>query len=276
MKYFYYCLSLALFSSCASLYTPMSSPTPFLEKKDGIALSGSILTNTANVCANAAVNVPVTNSITVNGNANIGFIPIYDTKYNPFKNSKSQSQLGFNIGYNVTKFTRFPIQLWAGVQVGTNNNSYIQPLWDMPITSNLVNNTNDTIVKYANAKVSYTTTRIGFSHYLLTNYGLDPVLKGRKKNLLEVISTVSINPLNINVKQPFITGNGRYVNNFLGYNLHSRIVSKKAIYFINLDNLVSINGLIVDVLNTKNPSFETSNFAHINPSIGVTWFVGKK
>jgi hypothetical protein len=260
-------------SSCASLYAPPVTPTPFLEKSEGTALQLGVGTNLATNFVAASVTKATSTNLSVNVSGQLGVMGNYATKGNSFSNSKKMNQLAVNFGYNTRKLTVYPIQLWAGIHTGTSADSYYLAWYENASTKDVHQSTLDTFGRFEYAKGSYIGTRFGLSHMINSNYDNDPRIKARKKIKLDLVGTLSFTSVRYNYKNGInLTGN----NHLLGYNTNFRVYTNKWILGLNLDNNISVKQLVDEVAGNKNPTATMFQYPNCIPSIYYTMYLGRK
>jgi hypothetical protein len=272
------CITLTIFNSCASLYNTTTAPTPFLEQKDGVALQGGIGTNVSTNFASASITKAISKDVCLNLNGSIGFMGNYQSPNNPYKGSKKMNSLAVNYGWNTRRITKYPIQIWVGLQSGVGNDSYFLPYWLDSKTKDVTVLTTDTagnpITKFEKAQGSFIGGRIGLTHVLLSNYENDEAKKNSKRTKFDIIGTLNYNPIKYTYKN---TANNLIENNALiGYNAAIRVYQNRWILTLNLDNNASAKYLKDQITNTKNPRPIFDAIPMSIPTISYTMLLGKQ
>jgi hypothetical protein len=267
-------LALVLLNSCAVLYNPPAQPTPFLRVIDGTAVNGNIGSHGSTVNINANVTKPISDVVSVNASISKSVAGIYDEPYNPYKsaNSKQDFNINAHIGYNVTQYSKFPLQLWFGINYGLSKNSNLIYPGDISISNDVtVNNSGDSntaAFKYEYLKGSYLGTRFGATAVVLSNYDNDQKIKNRKKYFFDIISTLHFSPTR------YYYANAKNIstnkNNIFGLASSVRIGTKNWILHLNNDNMFGFK-VLTDELVGKT---YTNNYFYYIPvstiSIGFT------
>jgi hypothetical protein len=271
----------ALISSCASLYTPIQEPVDFLDHIDGTAISGGIVSNNAITSIQAGATKTNKKDISFNGSASLGVFGTSFVPNNPYNNSKSQSNIAVNLGWNTRRYTHYPIQLWAGLQVGRSSDAFHLAFFESPYGSDTlwqVYDDNDPLtydsVKFERLRGGYFSQRLGASIVYLSNYENDSSIKRSKKNSFDIIGHHSLIPIRYNytLQNPDIPNS---YNTFLGWNAHLRYANKRRMWSFHTNTLINGKNLIdgLSKKNSTNPKPEFKHYVMINPSIGFTLFL---
>ncbi len=264
-----------LASSCASIYNPPSTPTPFLEKTDGIAVQASACTNLATNYINAGFTQAVTTNTSVNISGGLGLMGNYKTAGNPFSGSKKFNQLAVNVGFNTRKITRYPIQVWAGLHFGSSSDSYSLVPWDtFGFTGVTKPSTLDATRNFEHIYGNYIGTRFAISNVILTNYDANPKLKMKRKVKFDVVGTATFSPLQFKFKDGITNKEGK--NALIGYNANARIYNEKRIFSLHLDFNGSLQQLFNETGSIVNPVKTMDLIPVVYPSISYTFFLNKK
>ncbi len=258
-----------LLASCASLYNTPVAPTPYVEKEDGIALSGGLGTNISGNFIAVGATKAMTKDICINASTSFNFMGNYITEGNPYKNSKKQSNLALNIGYNTRSITVYPVQLWFGMQFGNSADSYLLARYEKSMSKNNTINPLDSFTRFESTKGSFIATRLGLTMPLFNNYGGEIKRKLNKKYLIECIGTANFTPISYTVKEPLFTN--KYSTVLLGYNVMLRYKKNRRILALNLDNNASIYGLTNEIMRNNTPKPEMAYVPYIIPSLSYTY-----
>jgi hypothetical protein len=267
-------LTLTVLNSCAVLYNPPAQPTPFLKVIDGTAVNGNIGFHGSTVNINANVTKPISDVLSVNASVSKSIAGIYNEPYNPYKskNSKQDFNINAHIGYNITQYTKFPIQLWFGINYGISKNSSLIYPGDVSISKDvMVNNSGniyDSIFKYEYLKGYYLGTRFGATAVLLSNYDNNQKIKNRKKYFFDIIGTAHFSPTRYYYANAINISSNK--NNIFGLASSIRVGSKNWILHINNDNMFGFKVLTDELVGKINT---TPNFDYIpvsTVSIGFT------
>jgi hypothetical protein len=268
--------AICLFTSCASLYTAPSASTPFMQPEQGIAAQGSIGGTSNHININASATKAVQQNVSVHASIGKSILPRYADPYNPFKaqGSKSDFNICTQLGWELTSYLKYPLQLWAGIQYGNSRDSYLLLPGEKPFSKNFALNTSgiDTQATFQYLKGNYIALPFSITAVWLSNYENDPILKKRKKVFFDIIGT----PQYTHVWYRYNNANTLKwaTNNILSINNSIRFGNKKHIVTLNHIFMLPGKELTDEIFGQSRPTF--NEFATSNFYIGYTFFIKGK
>ncbi len=261
-----------LATSCASLYTPSQEPITFLEKQDGIALTGGLSHNGSTAIVAAGATKAIQKNVSLNVNGHLGLLPKYYAPGNPFANSKKNNSINVNLGWNSRGLTVYPIQFWLGLQLGNATDSYdLNRYFYTKLTNDLQYGSTDSIL-FEKAVTTYAGTRLGITFCIISNYGNEFERKQKKKVKFDIINSAHLSPTKFKFKNSdsFAT----QTNFFVGNNLGMRVYSKNWMVSGNMNFITGGKNIIDDLGNRPSiPTSEMRRFAQVFPSITFTYLL---
>jgi hypothetical protein len=271
------CILLFCMSSCALLYTPAAEPTPFLRKKDGMAINANLGTNGSAIFAGGNITKPITDVVCINLSGAYGFKGIESWPNSPFLAYKKQMNVAANLGINLTKKTKYPLMFWLGGQVGYSSDSYGLAIFIPPFSKDSAIVASDGITtRYERLSGNYKSIRFGLTHIILSNYDNNFKKRERMKTKFDIMGSPYINLVGFKYTNA-IRFNTRH-NELLGYGLSVNLSKQNWILSLKADLMQPLVKLTNEIRNIPtdvyHPGF--SEIPLVVPSISFTKLLSKK
>ncbi|MFM2385253.1 MAG: hypothetical protein RL660_10 [Bacteroidota bacterium] len=268
----------SLLTSCMpTLYTPPAQPVAFLHKQDGTALQGGVAISGNTASVRASITKPVSDGLSLHAGYSKSVAASYTELNNPYEGgTKRDGQYNLGAGFNLTKKTGYPMQLWVSLQGGRSRDSYMIFPTDKVVSTDVLPSTNpaDSIFRFEYVRGGYVAPRIGLSTIWLSNYDNNYATKLRKRMFFDVVGNLAYSPMRYKYSNGLAFD--RQTNNIANLGAALRVGNRKFMLSANTDWCYGMKGLTDEIIGKTNDGNDFWQMSTQTFSLNLTWMLGRK